>query len=235
MTVSFVDKAYSELAAIRGQLPLFEDAMMPGTPRRWSERDLPPAEIARQAAEVREDRINRIENSAKGLKPTGNSKAPLNIGVLDAQVDVLDSVKELEEAVCERLGLTALAGRNDGVYAVHLAVSRITRIIGLLDRIVTDRDLSEHVLAESARMSKKSRRALGDDEPVHKIKARCPICDALSLRAFPDREVIVCVNTRCLCDEEACSCHWERPARHRWVFDQWADLNDVLEEIGGKP
>ncbi|MEU8055697.1 hypothetical protein [Microbispora bryophytorum] len=223
-----IDKMYSDLAAIRSGVPLFEDAMVPGTPRRWVERDLSPAELARQAAEVREDRINRIENSAKGLKPTGNSKAPLNVGVLDAKVDVFDSVKELEEAVCDRLGLTPLVGHNDGVYAIRSAEDRISRIIGLLDRIVADEDLAEHVRAESARLSRRTRQALGEDEPVYKIKARCPVCDSLSLRAFPDREIVVCVNSRCACDDDTCPCHAARPVRHRWLYDQWPDLNDVI-------
>lgn len=223
-----VDQTYSNLAAIRSGVPLLGEAMVPGTPRRWVERDLSAAELARQAVEARQDRISRVENSARGLKPTGNSKAPLNVGVLDAKLDVFDAVKELEEAVCDRLGLTPLVGRCAGEHATRTAVERLTRIIGLLGRIAADADLAQHVRTESARLAARTRQALGDDEPVYKIKARCPVCDSLSLRAFPDREIVVCVNSQCVCADDMCPCHNTRPVRHRWLYDQWPDLNDVI-------
>ncbi|GIH27629.1 hypothetical protein Aph01nite_59390 [Acrocarpospora phusangensis] len=218
--MTYVEKTYSRLDSLRSQVPLLPDAMIPGTPRRWVERDLSASELARQAVEVREDRVDRVENSAKGLKPTGNSKAPLNLGVLDAQVDITVSIRELEEAVCDRLGITPLAGAS--------AIDRITRIIALLSRIAVDDELAEHVLAEGTRLERRARQALGDDEPVYKIKGRCPVCDSVSLRAFPDRQVVVCVNSQCVCDDLMCLCHATKPIRHRWIHDQWDVLNNEI-------
>lgn len=217
--MNYVDKTYSELAAIRGGLPLLSEAMIPGTPRRWVERDLSLAELNRQGEEHKADRIERVENMAKGLKPTGNSKAPINLAVLDTEVDVETSVKELEEAVCERLGLSVLESTS--------SADRITRLIGLLDRIALDEDLSDHVLAEARRMSRQVRQALGDAEPVHKIKARCPICGSKSIRAFTERELVSCINPGCRCDDDDCVC--QQDLRHLWPFDQWPNLAEQLD------
>ncbi|MEV7969016.1 hypothetical protein AB0O34_23940 [Sphaerisporangium sp. NPDC088356] len=70
--------------------------------------------------------------------------------------------------------------------------------------------------------------ALGDTEPVHRLDARCPICDARSLRALPDRELVVCVNGSCQCGDDECGCHYERPRRHQWDYDEWPWLAHVL-------
>ncbi|SEU38695.1 hypothetical protein [Nonomuraea wenchangensis] len=217
--MTYVDKTYSELAAIRGGLPLLSEAMIPGTPRRWVERDLSESEIARQGAEHKADRIERVTNLAKGLKPTGNSRAPLNLAVLDTQMSIEEVVKELEEAVCERLGLSVLASTS--------SADRITRLISLLDRIALDEDLAEHVLAESRRMGRQVRQALGDAEVVHKIRARCPICGSKSIRAFTERELIACINPGCRCDDDDCVC--QQDLRHLWAYSQWPALAEVFD------
>lgn len=219
--MTYVDKTYSELAAIRGGLPLLSEAMIPGTPRRWVERDLSAIELARQGAEHRAERIERLTNLAKGLRPTGNSKAPINLAVLDTQVDVEMSVRELEEAVCERLGLTVLE-------AVSTA-DRITRLIGLLDRVSQYEDLADHVFCEARRLSRQIRQALGNAEPVHKLRGRCPHCGSKSIRAFTEREIIMCINPTCACTDDDCVCQDDRPGRHIWAFDVWPTLAEELD------
>jgi hypothetical protein len=220
--VNFIDKAYDELSSLRGQLALLPEARLIGTPRRWVERDLSEADLEKQASDHRTDKYYRAENAAKGIKATGNSKAPLRLEVFDAMVDIDESIKELEAAVCDHLGLTPLKGCN--------GAARITRIIGLLDRITVIEDIADHVLRESARMNRKARQALGEAEPIHKIKARCPICDSMSLRAFTERELVICVDPGCECDDEECPCKFDKPVRHMWPVDQWEDLAAVLNE-----
>lgn len=220
--MNFIDKAYDELSSLRGQLVLLPEARLIGTPRRWVERDLSAADLRKQADDYKTDKYFRAENDAKGIKATGNSKAPLRLEVFDAMMDISESLRELEAAVCDRLGLTPLKGYDGG--------ARITRIIGLLERITVIDDIADHVLRESARLNRKARQALGDTEPIHKIKARCPICDSMSLRAFTERELVICVDPGCECDDEECPCKYDKPVRHMWPFDQWEDLSATLDE-----
>ncbi len=219
--MNFIDRAYSELDSLRVGLGLLPEAMHIGTPRRWIERDLSQAQLDRQGQEHKADRIERIENAAKGIKPAGNSKAPLRLEVLDALVDIEESVKELEAAVCDRLGLTPLESAD--------TEERINRLIKLLNRIDEDEDLAKHFMRESARLNRTARSAIGDSEPVYKIKARCIICDSLSLRAFTERNIVMCVNSYCRCDDEECPCHNDRPAKHSWPYELWESLSKALD------
>jgi hypothetical protein len=50
------------------------------------------------------------------------------------------------------------------------------------------------------------------------------------MRAFPERELIICVNGDCRCHADDCPCQWERPIRHRWSFSEWPWLATVLDE-----
>src|SRR5690606_36897653 len=137
------------------------------------------------------------------------------------QVDVEMSVRELEEAVCERLGLTVLE-------AVSTA-DRITRLIGLLDRVSQYEDLADHVFCEARRLSRQIRQALGNAEPVHKLRGRCPHCGSKSIRAFTEREIIMCINPTCACTDDDCVCQDDRPGRHIWAFDVWPTLAEELD------
>ncbi len=73
-------------------------------------------------------------------------------------------------------------------------------------------------------MSRQAARALGDVEQINKLKERCTICGALSLRAFPERGVVVCANDECRCGEESCGCNADRPRRHQWPISFFAAL-----------
>ncbi|MEV4245243.1 hypothetical protein AB0J63_17735 [Streptosporangium canum] len=216
------DAIYEHLTALRAALPDLDEALIPGTPRRWSERDLTPEQRARQDKLAVAERDAKAANLARGIKTLGDGKAPLNLAVLDAAADITAGVAELEDAVCERLGITPLVGAT--------TAERISRIIGLLDRVALHEDLAEHVHTEASRLRRAASRALGDSEPIVKLKARCTICRSLSLRAFPERAVVACVDETCRCDNEDCPCGWERPQRHTWPFDTWPWLADHLEE-----
>ncbi|MFC7380878.1 hypothetical protein [Sphaerisporangium rhizosphaerae] len=220
MTTS--ERLYEGLSEVRKLVPLLAEALVPGTPQRWTERELTEAGRLRQDAEARIDRYYRAENAARGIKVLGDGKAPLRLDVLDTQVDLNASVQGLEESVCDRLGLTPLASAR--------TTERVTRIISLISRIVMDTELADHALTEVARMGRLARRALGDAEPVYRLKGRCPICDCLSLRAFPEREIVACVNSACRCDDDDCQCHGEPSRSHRWFFGQWEDLSDYMTE-----
>ncbi|MBN6054538.1 hypothetical protein JYK22_21530, partial [Nonomuraea sp. RK-328] len=145
-----------------------------------------------------EEREAKLANLARGIKALGDGRAPLRLDVLDAMADIASSVPELEDAVCDRLALTPLAQAT--------TAERITRLVGLLDRIDLHEDLAEHVHAEALRLRRLATTAIGDVEQVRKLKFRCHICDATSMRAFPERELIICVNSDCRCDDDECAC-----------------------------
>lgn len=215
------DRIYPSLAELRDRLPRLDSALSGGTPRRWSQRDLTSAERERQDAQARLDKHARDWNARLGIGALGAGRAPLSVAVLDAKTAITAGVTAIEETVCAWLGINPLVG----------ATTRecITRIISLLGRIEALDELARWVDTEAARLNRQARAVLGDSEPVHRINARCPICDARSLRAFPEREVVICVNDECRCTDEGCRCNGTRPGRHRWAYAEWPWLAQLLD------
>ncbi|KUF17543.1 hypothetical protein [Streptomyces silvensis] len=119
----------------------------------------------------------------------GGTTAPVRLYVSDAIRDITDGVVELEAAIRDRLGLQRLAAAPVPV--------RLRRIAGLLDRVREHPDLAAHTEEELRRMARRCARALGDPEQLVRIAGRCPACDSVSLRAFPERAVVRCVNPVC--------------------------------------
>lgn len=221
MNDAIADRIYETLGVLRGQLPALREALLPGTPRRWSQRDLTDDQRERMDALARLEREAKTANIAQGIKTLGNGRAPLRIDVLDALTSIEGGVAELESAVCDRLGLTVLA--------VATTSFRITRIASLLGRVASQSDLAGHVDAETLRLSRTAARALGDADEIRRIAARCPICDSLSLRVLMDQARVVCVNTGCVCsDDGPCGCRSERPRRHSWHWGEWPWLADQI-------
>lgn len=218
-------RTYEHLAALRDSLQYLDDALIPGTPRRWAERDLTPEQRASMDRRAVEEREAKLVNLSRGIKALGDGRAPLRLDVLDTMADIAVSVPELEEAVCERLQITPLERAT--------TAERISRLVNLLDRIDLYEDLAEHVHNEALRLRRQAGKAIGDVEQIRKLRFRCHICDATSMRAFPERELIICVNADCQCGADDCPCKWERPIRHRWSFSEWPWLASLLdEEIG---
>ncbi len=218
MSTAISDRTYEALAELRTRLPLLREALVPGTPPRWSQRGLTPEAIERRAEAERRERDDRAWNIALGIKVIGSSPAPLRLEVLDTESVITEGVAVLEVTVCQWLDITPLTGAA--------SAERITRLVGLLDRIAALEELAGYVLDEARRLNRRAAAALGDTEPVHRIDGRCPVCRAKSLRAFPEREVVACANSGCRCDDEACPCADGR--RHVWTFDYWPALAELL-------
>jgi hypothetical protein len=142
----------------------------------------------------------------------GESPAPVVLSVLDSERYILHGIKVLEAEACGWLGLTPLQGVE--------AVERVGRLIGLLGRLEAHGPWIEHVAADAGRMARRAARAIGDVEPVVRLLGRCPICRARSLRAWPEREVVMCINPGCPCPPEGCACAGSR--RHVWGYDDEA-------------
>ncbi len=221
---------YDHLAALRGYLPELNRAIVPSNARRrhWNQRDLSPEQRDHMDAQAVLEREAKERNLVLGLKPSGSSPAPIDLSVFDARTHIVLAIDELEEAVCDRLGLTVLTDVNTS--------GRITRLIGLLDRIALHEDLADHVHREAGRLRQTARVVLGEAEPVVRLTARCPHCDSLSLRAYPERYVVACIDATCRCDDEQCHCQREQPRRHVWPYGRWPWLAANLREgIGVAP
>lgn len=171
----------------------------------------PPPALADRLREERAEAL-RLEQR-HGLVAPGHSAAPLRLHISDTIRDITDGVVELEEAVRERLGLP----RPRRVPVPE----RLRRIAGLLDAVAADAVLAAHVRDETRRMARRCARALGDTETVVRVSGRCPWCDSVSLRAFPDRGAVLCVNPACRCEEPDCGCHDDPAYRHTWDEGEW--------------
>ncbi|MFI6057485.1 hypothetical protein [Streptomyces sp. NPDC051286] len=124
-----------------------------------------------------------------GGGPVAGTTAPVRLFVSDTIRDITDGVVELEEAVRDRLGLRPARPAP--------VPERLRRLAGLLDRIAEQPDLAAHMEDETRRMARRCARALGDPEQMVRLPGRCPACDSVSLRAFPERAAVMCVNPAC--------------------------------------
>lgn len=196
------------------QFPELPAELVPGrtSPAHRSSTPAPlPAGLGARLREEREEAL--FLQQRHGLVAPGRSSAPLRLHVSDAIRDITDGVIELEEAVCERLGLPR--PRRSPV------PERLRRIEALLNDIAADAVLSAHVRDETRRMARRCARTLGDTETVVRVSGRCPWCDSVSLRAFPDRRAVLCVNPACRCADPDCGCHDDPAHRHTWAEGEW--------------
>ncbi|MET8376189.1 hypothetical protein [Streptomyces microflavus] len=161
---------------------------------------------------------------AHGLTPSGSRTSPVRLHISDAVRDITDGVIELDEAVHDRLRLPR--PRREQV------AGRLLRVAGLLDRAADDDVLLEHIRDEVRRMARRCTRALGGAEPVVRVSGRCPWCDSVSLRAFPARRAVLCVNPACRCTDRACDCRTDPAHRHAWSEGAWVRL---AAESGADP
>ncbi|MEU0597687.1 hypothetical protein ABZ484_05455 [Streptomyces sp. NPDC006393] len=170
-----------------------------------------PADLAVRLRQEREEAL--LLRQRHGLVAPGHSAAPLRLHISDTIRDITDGVVELEEAVRDRLGRPRV--RRAPV------PERLRRIAELLDDVAADPVLAAHVRDEARRMARRCARALGDTETVVRVSGRCPWCDSVSLRAFPDRGAVLCVNPACRCSDPDCGCHDDPAYRHTWNEGEW--------------
>jgi hypothetical protein len=187
--------------------------------------------LARQFQELRAELASSPHRPGLGWRRGGVDRrgpsAPLRMRVSDTVRDITDGVMELEEAVHDRLGLPPV-----GKGSVEV---RLGRLVGLLDRVETDPVLLRHLLDEVSGMARRCSDVLGEAELVVRLRGRCPLCASVSLRAFPLRGAVLCINPGCRCPHPDCGCHVDRTHRHSWPEAEWGELVGrgglVLEEI----
>ncbi|MFI5759811.1 MULTISPECIES: hypothetical protein [unclassified Streptomyces] len=202
-------------ASLIRQFPELAEELAPGRAAPFA--SVPAPRTARDDALLREERREALlVQQRHGLSAPGHSAAPLRLHVSDAIRDITDGVVELEEAVCARLGIPRPRRAPVPV--------RLRRLAALLDEITAQPVLARHVRDELRRMARRCARALGDTEQVVRVSGRCPWCDSVSLRAFPDRRAVLCVNPACRCTDEECGCGDDPAYRHLWPESEWTAL-----------
>ncbi|MEV8307128.1 hypothetical protein AB0P36_07100 [Streptomyces flavidovirens] len=224
----------------------FPELLTELTPGRGSLSENPhrpgPAELSARASRTRAERQEALLNEQRhGLAVPGHSAAPVRLHVSDAIRDITDGVVELEEAVFDRLGMGR--PRRDSV------PRRLLRLTALLGRVAEDPLLARHVRDEVRRMARRCARALGEAETMVRVRGRCPWCESVSMRAFPERRAVLCVNPACRCMDPECDCATDPAFRHLWSEGAWPELaraggaeveevaarmsDDVPEEVRG--
>ncbi|MFF4748469.1 hypothetical protein ACWD5R_01135 [Streptomyces sp. NPDC002514] len=207
------ERAALWIALLVRQFPELSAELAPGRATPAHRPAAPPP--AAPADRLREERAEALLLQQRhGLVAPGHSAAPLRLHVSDTIRDITDGVVELEEAVRDRLGLPR--ARRASV------PERLRRIAALLGDVGADAVLAAHVRDETRRMARRCARALGDTETVVRVSGRCPWCDSVSLRAFPDRAAVLCVNPGCRCPVPDCGCHDDPAYRHTWSEGEWS-------------
>ncbi|WP_217549153.1 hypothetical protein [Streptomyces sp. GbtcB6] len=208
------DHAALWIGLLLQQFPELAVELAPGRSTSPARRPTPAPPAADLADRLRAERAEALLlQQAQGLVAPGHSAAPLRLHISDTIRDITDGVVELEEAVRDRLGLPRVRRAS--------VPERLRRIGGLLDGIAADPVLAAHVRDETRRMARRCARALGDTETVVRVSGRCPWCDSVSLRAFPDRAAVLCVNPACRCADPDCGCHDDPAYRHTWDEGEW--------------
>lgn len=201
-----VAQARAFLLLLARQFPaLLDELGATGTPRVPATRRTPSAG---DAEAVREDRAAADANRRLGLTGLARTKAPIRLHVSDALRDITDGVKELDEAVHDRLRVRRAPRAS--------VVETILRVIELLPRTVADDLLARHVRDEARRMARRASRTLGDDGPVLRLPGTCPHCDSVSLRHLPLDGAVWCINPDCRCAEDGCPCGQKNTPAHTW-------------------
>ncbi|MCM1977213.1 MULTISPECIES: hypothetical protein [unclassified Streptomyces] len=222
MTARAADDSALWIAALIRQFPELARELAPGRSGPFDSHASyggRPPEPPRPAAEARmreEKREALLLQQRHGLTVPGYGAAPIRLHVSDTIRDITDGVVELEEAACARLGVPRPSAAGVPV--------RLRRIAALLEQIGAHPVLARHVRDELRRMARRCARALGDTEQVVRVAGRCPWCDSVSLRAFPDRRAVLCVNPACRCTDEECGCRDDPAYRHLWPEGEWAPL-----------
>lgn len=194
-----------------------------------------PAERAARAAAAAAEHAEALRNEQQhGLAVPGHTAAPVRLHISDALRDITDGVIELEEALFDRLRL----GRPRRAPVPE----RLARVAALTGRTAADPTLARHTRNELRRMARRCSRALGETEAMVRLSGHCPWCDSVSLRAFPDRDAVLCVNPGCRCADETCDCATDPAFRHLWERDAWAAVEasrtgtaDSAARAGGGP
>jgi hypothetical protein len=195
-----------------------------------------PAQIAAAGRRWAAERADTLEQMRRGITPIGASPAPGDLTIPSTLARADRDLGVLVRAVQYGLGDVPAPARpklaTRGFRPVVGPEAHITRLVKLVPRAVAHEDLADHLLSEIRRIHATVRWALGDAEEVRALPTRCYICGAKSLRAFPARGIIRCVNASCRCEEAGCGCaDPDRPTRHWWPAADRDDLDQASADL----
>lgn len=181
-------------------------------------RGLPTPERMAAAGEAwAAERADTLQQLAQGLAPLGASPAPAGVDLV--RLDTLDAVA----AGLDQLERDVIAWVAPSLAPTDTAARRVDTIARLLPKIGSHPDLLGHVRREVRRLHSRVQYALGETDEVRTLAPRCPYCGARSLREIVGRDLVVCVNAGCRCEDDLCGCREETPTRHQWHARAWRD------------
>jgi hypothetical protein len=195
-----------------------------------------PDQIAAAGRRHLAERADTIEQMRRGITPIGSSPAPGDLTITSTLARVDRDLAVLVRAVQYGLGDTPAPIRprltTTGFRLATGPEAHITRLVRLVPRAAAYLEVIDHVLGETRRIHGSVRWALGDAEEVRTLPTRCYICGAKSLRAFPARGIIRCVNASCRCDTDGCGCSdTDRPTRHWWPASDRDALDQAADDL----
>ena len=227
-TTARIGAVSADLTWISNSWPDLYQLRLPGSRRRTPRRPLS------RAARERADEQARMEKAEQGLSVLGASKAPMDVGILDALADLLAQACELDDRVTMTAGVPDVDPPSTG-YDFE-ALPRILAHLAAHLPVATDVDPG--VLDEAEYVVKRMRgrleRALGDLSDGQVLPGLCAWCHGatttapaggektLTVKVVADQPLIVCMSD--LCDPPAEDCGTWLFGKPAWTQNEWTWL-----------
>lgn len=223
--------ALAALADLADQQRYLADLLEPGTRAPRNTPRLSPAARAQLNRQTIAERRDQVETARQGLAPRGPGKTPVVLGVLDAQLQAVETVMHAAWLVTDALHTHPDAhpyrggGTNDG--------ARFTIAVGYLEQALplVPPELAGELGRQLNGVAKLCEQVTGHAPSRHDLADDCPACGDRFLQVTTwgtDDAVVTC---RCRCWGRDCGC--KRPGRipdirHLWQASEFDQLTKLL-------
>lgn len=228
----------ADLLYIADRWPDLYQLRMPGSKKPWR-----PGGMSAEAREQK-DALARIEKAEQGDSVLGESRAPMDVDVLDTLSDILVIADDLAGRIAEAAGAITLDPPSTaydfdaiGDYLKHISVH-------LVAAAENDHEALDDAQETARRMRTMLEAGLGEISDGQRLTTVCAWChgstpDApiggirtLVVRMVVEEPVIVCENELCSPPDADCGT-WVR-GRPAWRTAEWEWLSKRLEAAGGQ-
>ena len=208
------------------------DGKIPGTRKPWHEPTMRPEDRAER------DRQARLERAERGEYALSESRAPLDLTMMDAAADILARADMLAEQIAGWAGIDRL----DHACSVFDDAAPYLRFAAMWadQAIEACPDVLEFVVDEARELMRATSRVLGMVYDGQTLKASCVWCRGvdpqnpagggltLRVQSLPGGLVaVVCLNPGCDPSEADCGTRWHgHPA---WPIHEWEWLAQRIE------
>lgn len=229
--------ALAALGDLADQHQWLGDLLEPGTAVRHAPR-LSPAGRAQLDRQTRAEKRDQVESARQGLAPRGQSKAPVVLSVLNAQLQALEAVMDAAWRCTSALHTCPDApppyrgGGADDLGRFAAATTYLQTALVLVHPELAG-ELGRDLNAEAKRCE-----AVTGSAPTRTdLHVSCPACGRRSLQAHTttvfEHALITCTRSDCRCRGVDCMCR--RPARtpglrHIWGSDDFDQLKRLFDK-----